>query len=55
MWRDIVLANKDSIITVMDQIMEDFKAVRCAIENGDEEYLMDTRVHGMRATILASY
>ena len=42
MWRDIALANKDSIITVMDQIMEDFKAMRCAIENGDEQYLMDT-------------
>jgi 3-phosphoshikimate 1-carboxyvinyltransferase len=42
MWRDIALANKKSIVTVMDQIMEDFKSMRCAIENSDEQYLIDT-------------
>ena len=42
MWRDIALAAKQSIVTVMDQIMEDFKSMRCAIENSDEQYLMDT-------------
>jgi 3-phosphoshikimate 1-carboxyvinyltransferase len=41
MWRDIALANKDSIITVMDQIMKDFQVMRCAIENGDNQYLVD--------------
>ncbi|MCS5587569.1 MAG: bifunctional prephenate dehydrogenase/3-phosphoshikimate 1-carboxyvinyltransferase [Porticoccaceae bacterium] len=41
MWRDIALANKDSIIEVMDRIMENFKAMRCAIESGDRQYLMD--------------
>jgi 3-phosphoshikimate 1-carboxyvinyltransferase len=41
MWRDIALANKDSIITVMDQIMKDFQVMRCAIEKGDKQYLVD--------------
>ena len=41
MWRDIALANKESIITVMDQIMKDFQVMRTAIENGDKQYLVD--------------
>ena len=41
MWRDIALANKDSIIAVMDQIMRDFQTMRSAIESGDKQYLMD--------------
>ena len=41
MWRDIALANKESIITVMDQIMDDFKSVRRAIERSDGQYLVD--------------
>ena len=39
MWRDIALANKASIITVMDRVMEDFKVMRGAIERGDKQYL----------------
>ena len=41
MWRDIALANKESIITVMDQIMDDFKSMRRAIERSDGQYLVD--------------
>ena len=50
MWRDIALSNKDAIIGVMDQIMDNFKAMRCAIENGDRQYLMDlfTRARNAR-------
>ena len=39
MWRDIALANKDAIIDVMDQMMNNLEAMRSAIANGDSDYL----------------
>jgi 3-phosphoshikimate 1-carboxyvinyltransferase len=39
MWRDIALANKDAIISVMDQMMDNLEAMRSAIASGDRDYL----------------
>ena len=41
MWRDIALANREAILTVLDQIMDDFTEMRRAIDSGDQNYLMD--------------
>jgi 3-phosphoshikimate 1-carboxyvinyltransferase len=41
MWRDIALANREAILTVLDQIMSDFTQLRSAIDSGDQNYLMD--------------
>ncbi|KRP19375.1 MAG: 3-phosphoshikimate 1-carboxyvinyltransferase [SAR92 bacterium BACL16 MAG-120619-bin48] len=41
MWRDIALANRDAILSVLDQVMADFNQLRGAIDSGDETYLMD--------------
>ena len=41
MWRDIALANRQAILTVLDQIMDNFSEMRSAIDKGDETYLMD--------------
>jgi 3-phosphoshikimate 1-carboxyvinyltransferase len=41
MWRDIALANKDAILVILDQVMDNFKEMRTAIEGGDQNYLMD--------------
>ena len=41
MWRDIALANREAILTVLDQIMSDFTQLRSAIDSGDQTYLMD--------------
>jgi 3-phosphoshikimate 1-carboxyvinyltransferase len=41
MWRDIALANKDAILVILDQVMDNFKEMRTAIEGGDQDYLMD--------------
>ena len=41
MWRDIALANRQAILTVLDQIMDNFSEMRSAIDTGDETYLMD--------------
>ena len=40
MWRDIALANRDAILTILDQVMDNFKQMRSAIETGDQDYLM---------------
>ena len=42
MWRDIALANRESILTILDQVMDNFKEMRSAIEAGDQDYLMAT-------------
>lgn len=42
MWRDIALANRDAILTILDQTMANFAAMRNAIETGDQDYLMGT-------------
>jgi len=41
MWRDIALANRASILTILDQVMDNFKEMRRAIDDGDADYLMD--------------
>ncbi|MCS5583223.1 MAG: bifunctional prephenate dehydrogenase/3-phosphoshikimate 1-carboxyvinyltransferase [Pseudomonadales bacterium] len=41
MWRDIALANRQAILTVLDQIMGDFSELRSAIDSGNQTYLMD--------------
>ena len=41
MWRDIALANREAILSVLDKIMGDFTAMRSAIDSGDQNYLMD--------------
>ena len=41
MWRDIALANRESILSILDQVMDNFQALRGAIDDGDQVYLMD--------------
>ncbi len=41
MWRDIALANRQAILSVLDQIMDNFSEMRSAIDTGNETYLMD--------------
>lgn len=41
MWRDIALANREAILSVLDQIMADFSHMRSAIDSGDGDYLID--------------
>ena len=40
MWRDIALANRESILTILDQVMDNFKEMRSAIDSGDADYMM---------------
>jgi len=39
MWRDIAIANKEAVIQVMDQMMDNLKALRTSIESEDHQYL----------------
>lgn len=41
MWRDIALANREAILTVLDDVMGNFTALRTAIDQGDSDYLID--------------
>ena len=41
MWRDIALANREAILTILDQVMGNFQTLRKAIDGGDQQYLMD--------------
>lgn len=41
MWRDIALANRESILSILDRVMDNFKTLRGAIDQGDDDYLMD--------------
>jgi 3-phosphoshikimate 1-carboxyvinyltransferase len=41
MWRDIALANRESITKLLDQVMSNFAQMRSAIASGDQDYLMD--------------
>jgi 3-phosphoshikimate 1-carboxyvinyltransferase len=40
MWRDIALTNRESILTILDQVMDNFKQMRSAIDSGDADYMM---------------
>jgi prephenate dehydrogenase len=50
MWRDIVLANRDSLLAVLSQYRGDLGEMISAIERGDGEWLFDTfsRARGAR-------
>ena len=39
MWRDIAVANKDAVIQVMDQMMDNLTTLRASIEAQDQQYL----------------
>ena len=41
MWRDIALANRESILVILDKVMGNFQEMRSAIDGGDQDYLMD--------------
>jgi 3-phosphoshikimate 1-carboxyvinyltransferase len=41
MWRDIALANRASILDVLDKVMANFVNLRGAINSGNGKYLMD--------------
>jgi 3-phosphoshikimate 1-carboxyvinyltransferase len=41
MWRDIALANRQSILVILDKVMGNFQEMRSAIDSGDQDYLMD--------------
>ena len=41
MWRDIALANRSSILNILDKVMVDFATLRGAIETSNGKYLTD--------------
>ena len=41
MWRDIALANREAILAVLDEVMDNFSSLRVAIDQGDSDYLID--------------
>jgi 3-phosphoshikimate 1-carboxyvinyltransferase len=41
MWSDIALANRESIVAILDKVMSNFQEMRSAIDSGDQDYLMD--------------
>jgi 3-phosphoshikimate 1-carboxyvinyltransferase len=51
MWRDIALANRASILSTLDRVMQNFQALRGAIDSGDEQYLMDVFTRARDARI----
>ena len=51
MWRDIALANRASILSTLDHVMDNFTALRGAIDSGDEQYLMDVFTRARDARI----
>lgn len=42
MWRDIVLANRDTLLAVLSQYRDDVGELIGAVERGDAKYLFDT-------------
>ncbi|MGB1361104.1 MAG: prephenate dehydrogenase/arogenate dehydrogenase family protein [Alphaproteobacteria bacterium] len=41
MWRDIFIANKDSIKTIVDMFVDDLNTLQGAMEKGDEEFIFN--------------
>ncbi len=41
MWRDITLANKTAILGILDDVMSDLNALRNAVRDANEAYLLD--------------
>ncbi len=42
MWRDIAIANRDAILTAIDQFSEHLGALRSAVDGADAEGMLDT-------------
>lgn len=40
MWRDITVANRDAILSILDPVLDDFAALRDAIDRADQEALV---------------
>jgi prephenate dehydrogenase len=49
MWRDIFLTNRQGVLTVLDQYMEDLARLRQAIDQSDGEYLLEAFAHAKAA------
>lgn len=49
MWRDICLANREALLTVLTQYRDEFGALMAAIERGDAKWLEDTFTRAQRA------
>ena len=54
MWRDVFLANRDAVLTMLQRFTEDLTALQRAIRVGDENYLFDhfTRTRAIRRSII---
>jgi cyclohexadieny/prephenate dehydrogenase len=55
MWRDVFLANKDAVLTMLQRFNEDLTALQAAIRRGDGALLEDwfTRTRTIRRSIIA--
>ena len=49
MWRDIAIANKDAVIQVMDNMMENLTALRASIEAKDKQALTQLFIRSREA------
>jgi cyclohexadieny/prephenate dehydrogenase len=54
MWRDVFLANRDAVLTMLQRFTEDLTALQRAIRVGDEQTLFDhfTRTRAIRRSII---
>ena len=41
MWRDIALANRTAILNVLDRVLSDFTRLRQAVDQADQDHLID--------------
>lgn len=41
MWKDIVMANRQNLVQMIDDLIQDFKSIQTAIEQGDQEAIHD--------------
>lgn len=55
MWRDVFLANRDAVLTMLQRFNEDLTALQAAIRRGDGALLEDwfTRTRAIRRSIIA--
>lgn len=55
MWRDVFLANRDAVLTMLQRFNEDLTALQAAIRRGDGDLLEDwfTRTRTIRRSIIA--
>ncbi len=49
MWRDIMLANRSSVLKAMDMFSANLERLRAAVENGDSEGLLETFIRAKKA------